>query len=361
MDRINGAGHVNRMFVNEDAAINRPGTDVTPDWLNAVQEELIAVILAAGIVPSNANLTQLLTALRTPGVLQQSRINSVSASVAGNALTVGVQPCALDFRNAVLANGTPNTRIIPAALSLTVPAGATLGTTAATASRLALLAIDNAGTVELAIANTEGGLSFDETGLISTTAISNAANSASVVYSAAARANVPYQVAGYVEITEAVPGTWVPDPNMKVQGAGGGTLLFRAAAKATSADFISSEVLLASAIAITSGLASNVTSITLPVGDWEVSGNTMILPAATTNIAKQWGAVSTTSASISNNYAQSFYPGGAVPGADPIGQPTPTQRIVVSSGTIVVYLVAAASFTVSTAKAFGKITARRIR
>jgi hypothetical protein len=331
-----------------------------PYMFHQLVEEIMGVIAAAGIAADANVLTQLLTSLRSRGVVQQSKINAVSASVAGNALTVGMQPCVMDFRNAALANGTPNTRIIPAALSLTVPSGATLGTAAATAARLALLAIDNAGTVELAIANTEGGLSFDETGLISTTAISNAANSASVVYSAAARALVPYRLVGYVDITEAAAGTWATAPTV-VQGDGGGTVLSRAAAKATSADFISSEVLQASAIAISSGLASNVTSITLPVGDWEVSGNTMILPAATTNIIKQWVAVSTTSASISNNYSQGFYPGGAVPGVDPIGQPAPTQRIVVTSGTIVVYLVAAASFTVSTAKAFGKITARRIR
>jgi hypothetical protein len=68
MDRINGAGHVNHLFVAEDAETNRPPTEVTEDWLNGVQEELIAIILAAGIVPSTANLSQLLTALRSAGV-----------------------------------------------------------------------------------------------------------------------------------------------------------------------------------------------------------------------------------------------------------------------------------------------------
>lgn len=237
MDRTSAPGHVNHLFVSEDAATNRPPTELVPADFNAWQEELMAIIEAAGIAPSALNFTQVLAALRSRGVVQQSKLNAVSASVAGNALTVGMQPCAMDFRNAALTNGTPNTRIIPAALSLTVPAGATLGTANATAARLALLAIDNAGTVELAIANTEGGLTFDETGLISTTAITNASNSASVVYSAAARANVPYRLVGYVDITEAAAGTWATAPTV-VQGNGGNAMPSGIASVLVGASFI---------------------------------------------------------------------------------------------------------------------------
>lgn len=208
-----------------------------PYMFHQLVEEIMAVISAAGIAADATVLTQLLTSLRSRGVVQQSKLNAVSASVAGNALTVGMQPCAMDIRNAALTNGTPNTRIIPAALSLTVPAGATLGTANATAARLALLAIDNAGTVELAIANTEGGLTFDETGLISTTAITNASNSASVVYSAAARANVPYRLVGYVDITEATAGTWATAPTV-VQGNGGNAMPSGIASVLVGASFI---------------------------------------------------------------------------------------------------------------------------
>lgn len=42
MRKISGAGHVLNQFVTEDAATNRPPTEVTDIWLNDVQNELVA-------------------------------------------------------------------------------------------------------------------------------------------------------------------------------------------------------------------------------------------------------------------------------------------------------------------------------
>lgn len=44
MHRIDGAGHDNYSWVAEDPATNRPPTEITPDWMNAVQEEIANVI-----------------------------------------------------------------------------------------------------------------------------------------------------------------------------------------------------------------------------------------------------------------------------------------------------------------------------
>lgn len=162
--------------------------------------------------------TSLTFAIRGNSTVKQ--IQSITSSVAGNQLTVGLNPTSLDFRSATLTTGVPNTRTVGAALSLVVPASATLGTVNATQARLALLAIDNAGTVELAIVNMAGGVNLDETTLISTTAISAAATSASVVYSTTARTNVPFRVVGFLDITEATAGTWATDATLK-QGVGG--------------------------------------------------------------------------------------------------------------------------------------------
>ena len=151
--------------------------------------------------------------MRTP-------IQPISASVAANALTLTLNPTTLDFRSDTLGNGTVNTRTVAAALNLTVPSGATLGTINAVASRIALLAIDNAGTVELAAVNMVGGVNLDETRLISTTAISGTSNSATVVYSQTARTNAPFRVVGYVESTQTTAGTWATAPSL-VQGQGG--------------------------------------------------------------------------------------------------------------------------------------------
>lgn len=198
-----------------------PATTPGPYWYHMVMEELMGVISAAGLTPDHEDLTQLAQAVQQlVSSAGKPELRSISATVAANALTVTVQPTTLDFRSATLGSGTVNTRTLAAAASLVVPSGATLGTANGVASRLVVLLLDNAGTLEPAIVNLAGGVSLDETGVISTTAISGAANSASVVYSQAARANLPYRVVGFVDSTQAAAGTWATAPS-RVQGAGG--------------------------------------------------------------------------------------------------------------------------------------------
>ena len=153
----------------------------------------------------------------------QSKICPISASVAANALTCTLNPTILDFRNTPLTSGTINTRTVATAISVVVPSTATLGTVSAQQSRLVLLALDNAGTVELAVVNIAGGTNLDETTLISTTAISAAATAANVVYSTTARTSLPFRVVGYVESTQATAGTWATAPST-IQGQGGQAL-----------------------------------------------------------------------------------------------------------------------------------------
>lgn len=151
-----------------------------------------------------------------------TQIQPITASVGSNALTITLNPTTLDFRDATLGSGTVNTRTVSAAISVVVSSGSTLGTINAVQNRLAVLAIDNAGTVELAVVNLAGGVNLDETGVISTTAEGGAggADSAAVIYSTTARTNVPYRVVGFVESTQATAGTWATAPS-KIQGYGG--------------------------------------------------------------------------------------------------------------------------------------------
>jgi hypothetical protein len=116
-------------------------------------------------------------------------------------------------------------RLISSAISVVVSSGSTLGTIAATQSRIVVLALDNAGTVELAVVNIAGGNDLTETGVISTTAEggAGAADSASTVYSTTARTGVAYRVVGYIESTQATAGTWATAPST-IQGCGGQAL-----------------------------------------------------------------------------------------------------------------------------------------
>ena len=118
-------------------------------------------------------------------------------------------PARIDFRSSTLTDGGLNSYYVNTSKTITVPSGATLGTTSGVASKIALLAIDYAGTVEVAVVNTAGTVNLDETKLISTTAVDTAADSADVVYSVTARTNVPFRVIGYFESTQATAGAWV--------------------------------------------------------------------------------------------------------------------------------------------------------
>ena len=155
----------------------------------------------------------------------ESAIQPITATVTGNALTVTLNPTTLDFRSATLGSGTVVSRVISSAISVLVSAGSTLGSVSGVQSRIVVLALDNAGTVELAVVNISGGNDLTETGLISTTALSvpGAADSATVIYSTLARTSVAYRVVGYVESTQATAGTWATAPST-IQGCGGQAL-----------------------------------------------------------------------------------------------------------------------------------------
>lgn len=153
-----------------------------------------------------------------------TQVQPISASVAANALTISASALSLDFRSATLGSGTvTNVRGAPA--NLVISSGSSLGTVSAKLSRIAILAMNNAGTIELAAVNIAGGNDLSETGLISTTAEggAGAADSSNVIYSTTARTNVAYRVIGYVESTQATAGTWATAPST-IQGAGGQAL-----------------------------------------------------------------------------------------------------------------------------------------
>lgn len=147
------------------------------------------------------------------------QILTLNAGVSANALTVTLSPCSLGFRSTTLSSGTVTNVAISTSISLVVPATATLGTTSAVLARLVVLALNNAGTAELAIVNPTT-LNLSESGLISTTAMTTASDTANVAYSTTTLTNVAYRIVGYVEITEAAAGVWATDPS-KVQGSGG--------------------------------------------------------------------------------------------------------------------------------------------
>jgi len=162
-------------------------------------------------------------------------IHPISYVIGGSAITLTLNPTSLDFRSTTLTSGVPTRIDLTTAISVTVSNGSTLGTISGVQARIAILAINNAGTVELAVCNAGGGLQLDEANLITTVAEggAGAADSSSTIYSTTARTSVPYRVVGFIDITEATAGAWITDPTL-VQGTGGMAFILSSSPKYTN-------------------------------------------------------------------------------------------------------------------------------
>jgi hypothetical protein len=168
----------------------------------------------------------------TSSVLSQidmvkNSLPSVSAafnSPTAGLLTVGLQPCVIDFRNSDVTNGSANRKLIAAALSLSTTAiTASFGAVTGVPARLQILAIDDgSASPRLGIVNTASGFYLDESGVLnSTTAIAGAASSAGIVYTAVALGAglYPFKIVGLIDATWVNGTGW--NAITKVTGCGG--------------------------------------------------------------------------------------------------------------------------------------------
>ncbi len=143
-----------------------------------------------------------------------------------------------------------------------------------------------------------------------------------------------------------------------------GTTTNNNAAASYVGEFISSVVLAGAAVAITTSTSTDITTIALTAGDWDVWGTLWTNPAAGTITTSVAVGVATTSATL--------------PPTSAIGQATQhirgistaaTEICILNSGTTrmslaaptTIYLVGFISFTTSTMSAFGSLCARRVR
>jgi hypothetical protein len=149
------------------------------------------------------------------------QLESIDYTLSGNALTLKLNPTNLDFRSTTLTSGLPSNVANASQITTTISSGSTGGTTSGVQSDVILLAINNAGTMELAWTNLAGGLNLDETNLINTVAEggAGAADSVNVIYSTTARTGVAYRVVGLFRSTQTTAGAWAQSPAL-VQGSG---------------------------------------------------------------------------------------------------------------------------------------------
>jgi hypothetical protein len=171
-------------------------------------------------------LMNLLGSAGTPAAartaLDIKQLQSIDYTLSGSALTLKLNPTNLDFRSTTLTTGAPTNIANAAQITTTISSGSTAGTTNGVQSDIILLAINNAGTMELAWVNAAGGVNLDEQGVITTVAEggAGAADSATTIYSTTARTGVAYRVVGLFRSTQTTAGTWAQTPTL-VQGIGG--------------------------------------------------------------------------------------------------------------------------------------------
>lgn len=115
------------------------------------------------------------------------------------------------------------------------------------------------------------------------------------------------------------------------------------------------------AVSLSTGVNSNLTSISLTAGDWDVSGVVIYNPAAATSVTLWTQGTSNVSATngTAGAYTQ-IYVGAFVPGAIGQAMATSTYRWSLAS-TTTIYLVASSNFSISTMTAGGYIGARRVQ
>lgn len=131
-------------------------------------------------------------------------------------------------------------------------------------------------------------------------------------------------------------------------------------------ELVSSVVVSGSAVALTTGVGANVTSIVLTAGDWDVWGSVSFSYGATTTVNDIQISFGSTSATIDPTPGRiSVLPMfGLVPGSftNITSFPLPSLPLQVPVGTTTtIYLVTLVDFGVSTMSAYGAIYARRRR
>ena len=137
-------------------------------------------------------------------------------------MIVTLNPTTIDFRNLstdVTSANTVTTLSVTTAINLTIPATATLGTASALESKLLVLAINNGGTVELAICNIWNNTNLNEASTINTSILNTSSTSATTNYSTAARTGVNFRVIGILTSTQTIAGTWASLPTIQSGGA----------------------------------------------------------------------------------------------------------------------------------------------
>jgi hypothetical protein len=184
-------------------AVLIPDTDPSPDEWTAQEFGVVSdgSVTTAKLADLNVTTAKLanasVSALKMEATAIVEPINlGIAAAVAANALTVSLKsaagtdasstdPIKIPFRNATAATGTPSVVSVTGALSIVISSGSTLGHTSAANEYIYVYALNNAGTVELALSSSR----YDDGSIVTTTVLAGSGNddSRTSIYSTTAR------------------------------------------------------------------------------------------------------------------------------------------------------------------------------
>ena len=138
-----------------------------------------------------------------------------------------------------------------------------------------------------------------------------------------------------------------------------GTTTNNNASAGSVGEYISSVISTGSSVPLTTATATNVTSISLTAGDWDVEG-WVNYDYGSATVTQSMAGLNTTSATIPTDGSEA-YSATQLTLTSSLGTISLTRKRISIASTTTVYLVSQATFSAGTASAFGGISARRVR
>lgn len=141
-----------------------------------------------------------------------------------------------------------------------------------------------------------------------------------------------------------------------------GTTTNNNAAAGLIGEYVSSLIAVGSPQSMSTGAATNITSISLTAGDWDVAGSVNIINTGSTVTGSPnvQSGISSTSATLPTDGSECSTGILGVTLTNTDGIALPRKRFSIAA-TTTVYLVAKATFTIGTFGGYGSLNARRVR
>lgn len=172
-----------------------------------------------GITITNGNHSITIASSASSPIVLGAVNAGLSTSEATNALTInlkqadgstdpstGTAAVTVAYAATSSTSGGPTQVNTTSALSIVVPASATLGATSGVVQYIYVWAINNAGTTELAVSGSR--FAFDDNNIYTTTAISSSSTDWKTLYSTNARTNVSIRLLGRLQSNQASAGSY---------------------------------------------------------------------------------------------------------------------------------------------------------